>query len=96
MSKVVELFKQFVKEDIYIMSIYENEDFYICHLNFNKYKGKGPSLPVVYYNKNTNEYKLVMRYEENSIVEDTKNSNLVYGEELFWNDDGLLDRDLDS
>ena len=96
MNNIVELFNQFVNKDIYIMSIYENDEFYICHLNFKEYKGEGPSLPVVYYNKNTKEYSLVMRYEKNSIVEDTKNSNLVYGEELFWNDDGLLDRDLDA
>ena len=96
MDDVVKIFEQFLEDDVYIMSIYENENFYICHLNFKEYRGVGPSLPVVYYDKRTKDYKLVMLSEENSIVEDTKNSNLVYGEELFWNDDGLLDRDLDA
>ena len=96
MNNVAKLFKQYLDEDVYIMSIYENEEFYICLLNFKEYKGIGPSLPTIYYSKENKEYKLVYPQEPNNVVNDTKNSALVYGEELFWEDDGLLDRDLDA
>lgn len=96
MNDVIKLFERYLDEDTYIMSIYENEEFYICLLNFKEYQGIGPNLPTIYYNKKTRHYKEVLLNEPNTIVEDTKNSHLVYGEELFWEDDGLLDKDLDA
>ena len=96
MGNVIDIFKPYLNDKTYIMSIYENDEFYICLLNFKKYQGIGPNLPTIYYNKKTKQYKEVLLNEPNTIVEDTKNSHLVYGEELFWEDDGLLDRDLDS
>ena len=96
MDDYLELFKQFIDEDSYIKSIYENEDFLICILDFKRYMGEGPCLPFVYYSKETKDFKLIYPQEPNNVVDDTKNSTLVYGEELFWEDEGLLDRDLDA
>ncbi len=96
MENFINIFKRYLSDDVYIMSIYENDEFYICLLNFKEYQGIGPNLPTVYYNKKTRQYKEVLLNEPNTIVADTKNSKLVYGKELFWEDDGLLDRDLDA
>ena len=82
--------------DSHILSIYDNDECYICILCFNSEKGEGPCLPVIYYYKATKEYKEVYPQQDNSIIEDTKNSTCVYGEELFWEDDDLFDRDLDA
>ncbi len=96
MENFINFFKRYLSDDVYIMSIYENDEFYICLLNFKEYQGIGPNLPTVYYNKKTRQYKEVLLNEPNTIVADTKNSKLVYGKELFWEDDGLLDKDLDA
>ena len=96
MGNFINIFKRYLSDDVYIMSIYENDEFYICLLNFKEYQGIGPNLPTVYYNKKTKQYKEVLLNEPNTIVADTKNSKLVYGKELFWEDDGLLDKDLDA
>lgn len=97
MNNIIELFQQYVTEDSHILSIYENDECYICILDFNSdYKGEGPCLPIVYYYKDTKEYKEVYPQQDNSIIRDTKNSECIYGEELFWEDDGLLDRDIDA
>ena len=96
MENFINIFKRYLSDDVYIMSIYENDEFYICLLNFKEYQGIGPNLPTVYYNKKTRQYKEVLLNEPNTIVADTKNSKLVYGKELFWEDDGLLDKDLDA
>ena len=96
MENFINIFKRYLSDDVYIMSIYENDEFFICLLNFKEYQGIGPNLPTVYYNKKTRQYKEVLLNEPNTIVADTKNSKLVYGKELFWEDDGLLDKDLDA